>query len=225
MFLSLEGPDGSGKTTQIKKITNYLTSQGYDVVTTREPGGCPLADKIRALLLQRDGGDWQKMSEVLLLFAARLEHLETIIKPALKENKIVISDRFSDSTYSYQGYGYGLPLDEIKKIEDISINSFKPDLTLILDIDVREGLERTGRRFDQEDDDSSATEDRYERMEIEFHENLRKGYLDIAKKNPVRCRIVDASREEEAVFADIKKYINEFMDQNSVGGSHVSIGR
>ena len=159
-----------------------------------------------------------------MLFAARLEHLETIIKPALKENKIVISDRFSDSTYSYQGYGYGLSLDEIKKIEDISINSFKPDLTLILDIDVREGLERTGRRFDREDDDSSATEDRYERMEIEFHENLRKGYLDIAQKNPVRCRIVDASREEEVVFADIKKYINEFMDQNSVGGSHVSIG-
>lgn len=225
MFLSLEGPDGSGKTTQIKKITNYLTSQGYDVVTTREPGGCPLADKIRALLLQRDGGDWQKMSEVLLLFAARLEHLETIIKPALKENKIVISDRFSDSTYSYQGYGYGLSLDEIKKIEDISINSFKPDLTLILDIDVREGLERTGRRFDQEDDDSSETEDRYERMEIEFHENLRKGYLDIAQKNPVRCRIVDASREEMTVFEDIKKYINEFIENNSIGGSHVSIGR
>ncbi len=209
MFITFEGPDGSGKTTQIKKISQYLKDQGYDVVSTREPGGCDLAEKIRALLIQRDGGDWQKMSEVLLLFAARLEHVETVIKPALETGKVVISDRFSDSTYSYQGFGYGLDLGDINKIEEISIKGFKPDLTFVLDIDVKKGLERTGCRFHHDNDDSNATEDRYERMGLEFHENLRRGYLEIAKNNPHRCCVVDACRDEEAIFQDLVTILSE----------------
>lgn len=222
MFITFEGPDGSGKTTQIQKVADFLIAKGFDVLTTREPGGCPLADKIRALLLQREGGDWQKISEVLLLFAARLEHVETVIKPALSEGKIVISDRFSDSTYSYQGYGYGLPKELIEQIEKVSINNFKPDLTLILDIDVKEGLGRTGKRFDQNDDDGATTEDRYERMAIEFHENLRRGYLDIAKENPERCKVVDASQNQEDVFNQLKDVLEPYLNKSTMRREHVS---
>ncbi len=199
-FISLEGGEGSGKTTQIKLLTQMLIERGHEVVTTREPGGVPEAESIRNLLVQRDGGQWSAMAEVLLLFAARSMHIEKLIKPALEEGKIVICDRFTDSTIAYQGYGRGLEIDKIKEIESLSIGEFTPNLTFILDIDVKAGLERSTLRLS----DESSKEDRFERMDIKFHKKLREGFLEIAKKNEARCYIINAQQGIEQIFDEIK---------------------
>ena len=202
-FISLEGGEGSGKTTQINRLVEMLSDRGYDVVITREPGGTPEAESIRNLLVQRDGGDWNAMAEVLLLFAARSMHIENLIKPALNDGKIVICDRFTDSTLAYQGFGRGLELDKIKEIERISINGFKPDLTFILDIDVRTGLNRSNARL-SEDDAGAQTEDRFERLDIDFHERLREGFLEIARQNEGRCYILNAAQTMDHLSDEIK---------------------
>ena len=192
-FISLEGGEGSGKTTQINRLVETLQERDYDVVITREPGGTPESESIRNLLVQRDGGNWNAMSEVLLLFAARSMHVENLIKPALDDGKIVICDRFTDSTMAYQGFGRGLNIKKIEEIEKISIDGFKPDLTFILDIDVRTGLERSNSRLASENG-ADQTEDRFERMDLDFHEKLREGFLDIAKNNEGRCYILNAGQ-------------------------------
>ena len=202
-FISLEGGEGSGKTTQINRLVDMLSDRGYDVVITREPGGTPEAESIRNLLVQRDGGDWNAMAEVLLLFAARSMHIEKLIKPALNDGKIVICDRFTDSTLAYQGFGRGLELDKIKEIERISINEFKPDLTFILDIDVRTGLNRSNARL-SEDDAGEQTEDRFERLDLDFHERLREGFLEIARQNEGRCYILNAAQSMDHLSDEIK---------------------
>ncbi len=209
-FITLEGGEGSGKTTQINRLAEYLTSKNFKVVTTREPGGTKEAESIRSLLVQRDGGQWTAMAETLLLYAARVMHVEQIIKPAMHSGKIVICDRFSDSTLAYQGYGRELDLEKIKSIEETTIGDFKPNLTLILDIDVEEGLKRSQKRLN-DSQDGGKTEDRFERLDIGFHKRLRQGFLDIAKAEPERCKIIDASQGSEAVFNDIKKIIDEFI--------------
>ena len=134
MIITFEGGEGTGKTTQVNRLARALSERGHYVVTTREPGGTPESEKIRQLLVQRDSFNWNSMSETLMFFAARSMHIEKVIKPALKEGSIVISDRFTDSTMAYQGYGKGLDLDKIKQIEDVSIDGFKPDLTFLLDM-------------------------------------------------------------------------------------------
>lgn len=202
-FISLEGGEGSGKTTQINRLVDMLSERGYDVVITREPGGTPEAESIRNLLVQRDGGNWNAMAEVLLLFAARSMHIEKLIKPALNDGKIVICDRFTDSTLAYQGFGRGLALDKIKEIERISINEFKPDLTFILDIDVRTGLNRSNARLSEEDA-GEQTEDRFERLDIEFHERLREGFLETARQNEGRCYILNAAQSMDHLSDEIK---------------------
>ncbi|PCJ99579.1 MAG: dTMP kinase [Zetaproteobacteria bacterium] len=202
-FISLEGGEGSGKTTQINRLVDMLSERGYDVVITREPGGTAEAESIRNLLVQRDGGDWNAMAEVLLLFAARSMHIEKLIKPALNDGKIVICDRFTDSTFAYQGFGRGLELNKIKEIERISINEFKPDLTFILDIDVRTGLNRSNARL-SEGDTGEQTEDRFERLDIDFHERLREGFLEIARQNEGRCYILNAAQSMDHLSDEIK---------------------
>lgn len=202
-FISLEGGEGSGKTTQINRLVDMLSERDYDVIITREPGGTPEAESIRNLLVQRDGGDWNAMSEVLLLFAARSMHIEKLIKPALNDGKIVICDRFTDSTFAYQGFGRGLELDRIKEIEKVSINEFKPDLTFILDIDVRTGLNRSNARL-SEDDAGEQTEDRFERLDMDFHERLREGFLEIARQNEERCYILNAAQSMDHLSDEIK---------------------
>lgn len=203
MFITFEGGEGSGKTTQITLLQNYLVQKGHEVVITREPGGTIEAEKIRDLLVQRDGGAWTPFAEVMLFFTARHMHVETKIKPALATGKIVISDRFTDSTMAYQGYGHGFDLDVLKEIKTLSIGDFEPDKTFILDIPVADGLKRAGKRM--EGQDSADTEDRFERMKIDFHEQLRQGYLTIAKNNPTRCHVIDASQSidyvSEAIIA------------------------
>jgi len=189
-FITLEGGEGTGKTTQIELLAKELEKQGHEVILTREPGGTREAEKIRELLVDREGGNWTPVAECLLFFAARNMNAETLIKPALAAGKIVIADRFADSTRAYQGYGHGLDLEIVEKVNDLSLGTFQPDLTFILDLPAKTGLQRAGRRL-QED---QSAEDRFEQLDTDFHEKLRQGYLDIAVKNPDRCIVVDAKQ-------------------------------
>lgn len=169
---------------------------------TREPGGVPEAEKIRDLLVQREGGNWTPMAECLLFFAARQMHVETLIKPALAAGKIVICDRFTDLTRAYQGYGYGFPLSSIEAIKEIALPEFEPDFTFIFDLPVEVGLERS---FAQKEKSQGreATEDRFEKLDRDFHQKLRTGFLEIARLNPQRCHVIDATRTPDEISADV----------------------
>lgn len=205
MFITLEGGEGSGKSTQIRLLADALRAMGRSVVTTREPGGTPEAEKIRDFLVKRDGGNWTPMAECMLLYAARQMHVENLIKPALSEGKIVVSDRFSDSTRAYQSFGHGLPLETIEQIDHLVLGGFKPDLTFILDLPVETGLARAGKRMDAD----QSQEDRFEKLGTSFHDRLRQGYLQIAKANPERCVVIDATRSIEKISADLAKHVQE----------------
>ncbi len=205
IFITLEGGDGAGKTTQIRLLSEALRAQGRDVVLTREPGGTPEAEKIRDFLVKRDGGDWTPMAECLLLYAARQMHVENLIKPALAEGKIVISDRFADSTRAYQSFGHGLPLETVESLNKISLGDFAPDLTFILDLPVEVGVARAGKRMA----DDNSQEDRFERIGGGFHERLRQGFLEIAKRDADRCVVIDATRSVEQIAADIATHARE----------------
>ena len=209
LFITFEGGEGSGKTTQINRLAQELSNLKHKVITTREPGGTPEAENIRNLIVQRDAGDWTPMAEILLLFAARVMHVDQIIKPALDEHKIVICDRFTDSTMAYQGYGHQTDIDQIKSIHQLSLNGLEPDLTFILDIDPNQGLERSDRRLAAEQFQVKQREDRYEQMDIEFHERLRKGFLTIAKENPERCHVIDANQDIEAISKAIMNVVTD----------------
>lgn len=202
MFITFEGGEGAGKSTQCRRLKSELERQGYEVVLTREPGGVPEAEKIRDLLVQRDGGNWTPMAECLLFFAARQMHVEKLIKPALAAGKIVISDRFTDSTVAYQGYGHGFDLVTIHAIEKLTLGGFEPDITFLLDLPVEEGLRRSLKQKDQAAGREN-TEDRFEKMDTSFHEKLRQGFLKIASENPDRCHVIDATQSSDNVYAKI----------------------
>jgi dTMP kinase len=203
LFISFEGGEGSGKTTQINRLAGYLSEKSHKVITTREPGGTPEGEKIRELLVQRGGGDWTPMAECLLFCTARVMLVEKTIRPALEKGKVVISDRFSDSTFAYQGYGRGFAISEIEKLNRLAIGDFKPDLTFVLDIEPSKGLARSNRRLAAESLHLKQTEDRFENLDIGFHERLRAGYLAIAKKEPKRCHVIDASQDLEKIAVQI----------------------
>lgn len=195
-FITLEGGEGAGKSTQIKRLAAKLEALGHAVVMTREPGGAPGAEAIRELLVNGDTGRWTARTEALLHFAAREEHLARTIRPALGRGEWVISDRFVDSTMAYQGVAQGLGPDFIGKLRALVVGDDMPALTLILDLAPEIGLSRAKGR-------GTAGEDRYERMKLEFHQTLRQAFLDIAKNEPERCAVIDAEQSEDAVAADI----------------------
>lgn len=199
LFITLEGGEGAGKSTQSRRLKSALESAGRDVVLTREPGGTPEAEKIRDLLVQRDGGNWTPMAECLLFFAARQMHVETLIKPALAAGKIVICDRFTDSTIAYQGYGHGFDISTIQQVAKLSLGDFKPDVTFILDLPVADGLARSLKQKDMAGGKEN-TEDRFEKLKIDFHEKLRQGFLTIARNEPNRCVVVDAGGSADDVY-------------------------
>ena len=205
IFITLEGGEGAGKSTQIRLLADDLKAQGRDVVITREPGGTPEAEKIRDFLVKRDGGNWTPMAECLLLYAARQMHVEELIKPALAEGKIVISDRFADSTRAYQSFGHGLPLATVEELNTLSLGDFGPDLTFILDLPVATGLARAGRRLNA----AQSQEDRFENLGSPFHERLRQGYLDIARRDSARCVVIDATRNIEQIAQDLSSRVKE----------------
>ena len=207
-FISLEGGEGAGKTTQIKMLADTLKAAGFDPVITREPGGAPGAEMIRSLLVEGDIDRWQPMTEALLHFAARLEHVRETIAPALEEGQWVVSDRFSDSTIAYQGYGHDLGQETMARLHELVLGGFQTDLTLILDIPVEAGLARAGKReAGKIEAGESAGEDRYERMDLDFHRRLRDGFLDIARRNSERCLIVDAEQAADQVHTLIREIV------------------
>lgn len=198
-FITLEGGEGAGKSTQIKLLAAWLRERGIDVLQTREPGGATGAERIRELLVKGDADRWTPIAETLLHYAARADHLERRIRPALTAGRWVICDRFADSTAAYQGYGHGVPFDVIDSLFKAVVGDTAPDLTLILDLPVEQGLQRAAARLGQEN--------RYEQMAIEFHSRLRDGFLTIARQNPQRCAVIDASRGVDAIQSDIQAEI------------------
>ncbi len=194
-FITLEGGEGAGKSSQIKKLGDVLGAQGHNVLLTREPGGATGAEAIRKLLVEGPGGHWDGITEALLHTAARRDHCVNAIWPALEAGKIVISDRFFDSTTAYQGAAYGVARAQLETLTRFGIGDFKPDLTLILDLPVDKGLERASTR--------GGKETRYESMGTDFHEKVRQGFLAIANAEPKRCKVIDAARDIEAIHRDI----------------------
>lgn len=201
-LISFEGGEGSGKSTQSKLLFNYLISKNISAIHTREPGGTESAEKIRNILVTGNIDNLDKKTEVLLHYAARLEHMKKVVKPALEQGKIVITDRFFDSTYAYQGYGHGVEMDYINKIHDLVVADFKPDLTFIFDIPALKGLERSEKRHMQQ----SSNENRYESMGLEFHERLRNGFLAIAKAEPNRCKVLNAENDIETLHSKVIEF-------------------
>jgi len=197
-FVTLEGGEGAGKTTQIRRLADALRADGRGVLVTREPGGSPGAEEIRGLIVSGEPGRWDPMTEALLLYAARRDHLERTIRPALAAGRWVLCDRFADSTMAYQGYGHGLGRQAIIDLHRAAIGDVRPDLTLILDLPVEIGLRRAAGRGG-----AGRAEDRFDRMGALFHQRLRDGFLDIARHEPDRCRVVDAARDADAVAADL----------------------
>ena len=193
-FITVEGGEGAGKSTQIKRLAAAIEKTGLTVTVTREPGGSRGAETIRAMLLDPDA-EWDPPTEALLHFAARADHYTTKIAPALKEGAWVLCDRFADSTRAYQGYGLGLDMGAIETLYEIALDDFVPDLTIILDIPVETGVERMIER--------GADPDRYEKMDTAFHERLRQGFLEIAKQDPDRCAVIDADNDIDTVTARI----------------------
>lgn len=189
-FITLEGGEGGGKSTQVFRLAERLRRTGLSVVATREPGGAEGAEIIRKLLVAGDPGRWDPMTELLLHFAARRDHLRRTIWPALERGNWVVCDRFADSTMAYQGYGQGLGPAVVDSVYRLVVGDFKPDLTLILDLPAAEGLGRA---------DARGGDNRYERMDMAFHERLRQGFLEIARREPGRCAVIDASQPADSV--------------------------
>ena len=203
-FITLEGGEGTGKSTQIKRLKAALEAKGLAVLATREPGGSPGAEQIRALMVEGEPGRWDAITETLLVYAARADHVARTIGPALLAGTWVICDRFSDSTYAYQGAGRGVPRETIRRIDSAVLDDFAPDLTLVLDLDVQLGLKRATAR--------GASENRFEKFGLEFHEKLRQAFLDIARRFPDRCKVIDASGTEDQVAEQIFAAVSARFD-------------
>jgi dTMP kinase len=199
-FITLEGGEGAGKSTQIALLARYLRDAGIDVVETREPGGSPGAEKIRDILVNGPTDRWDPVTETLLHFAARREHVVNTIRPALALGAWVVCDRFADSTRAYQGCGQGVDLALIDSLYRDTVGDLRPDLTLILDIPIEAGLRRAGAR--------RAGGTRYERMETDFHTRLREGFLEIARQEPRRCVVIDATGTVDEVAAAIQTAVD-----------------
>lgn len=184
-FITLEGGEGAGKSTQVARLKQWIETRGHECVATREPGGAPGAEMVRKLLVEGPAERWDGVTEALLHFAARREHLRTTVLPALASGAWVVSDRFADSTMAYQGYGHGIDRAVLGTLYDIAVGDFRPDLTLILDLPVEAGLARAASR--------RGKETRYESLPAAFHERVRAGFREIAAANPERCVVVDAT--------------------------------
>lgn len=202
-FITFEGGEGAGKSTHIATAQRWLRERGYDVVGTREPGGTALGERVRELLLHRPDTGIAPEAEVLLLFAARAEHIAQVIRPALAENKIVLCDRFTDATFAYQGGGRGMPRARIAELERWVQGGLRPDLTLLFDLPVEIGLQRVRGR---------GLLDRFEREDHEFFGRVRADYLALAAREPERFRVLDAQAPESKVGAQVCTLLKEFID-------------
>ena len=198
-FISFEGIEGCGKSTQAKKLYEYFLSKQIDCLLTREPGGSLAGEKIREILLNENIEKLTPTSELLLNFSSRIEHVEKVIKPALKSGKIVICDRFVDSTFAYQGSAMGLSFEVIEQIQKIAIGEFLPDITFLIDVAVDEAFARISDR---------GNNNRYEKLGKEFHKKVQDGFFELAKKNS-RINIIDGRQNQQQVFQKILNIINQ----------------
>jgi dTMP kinase len=201
-FISFEGIEGTGKSTQAKLLQQSLLGLGYEVILTEEPGGTLISLRIREILLSVDHTNMKPLTELLLYNAARAQHIEEVILPALNRGAVVITDRFTDSTFAYQGYGRGIDLELLESIDKIATNGLRPDMTMLLDLDVETGLKRN-RKINKTD--------RLELEDVEFHERVRKGYHELAAKEPERIKVLDASGGIEELKIVIARIIPDFL--------------
>jgi dTMP kinase len=206
LFITVEGPEGAGKSTILTKIFNRLLQEGFDVIQTREPGGISIAEQIREVILNTKNTEMDKRTEALLYAAARRQHLVEKVIPALAEGKIVICDRFIDSSLAYQGNARGIGMEEVMNINQFAIEDKMPDLTLYFDIDPEEGLKRIAKHNGRE-------VNRLDLESVDFHTRVREGYQKLMKQYPDRIQVIDASRSKEAVFADAYGVVNDYLNK------------
>jgi dTMP kinase len=200
-FLTLEGGEGAGKSTQARRLSQALSERGIENIVTREPGGSPGAEQIRKLLVEGDPGRWNPLVETMLMFAARADHIAHTIAPALRSGKWVICDRFTDSTFAYQGAGRGLGADTIREIERIAVGGLRSDLTIVLDVPVEDAAKRIG--------DRAHAENRFEQFDSAFHERLRVYFQALASREPERCTLIDGGAPVDAVSAQIWRAVQD----------------
>ncbi|MEC4686532.1 MAG: dTMP kinase [Nitrospirota bacterium] len=206
VFITFEGIEGSGKSTVSELASKYLASNGFKVIHTYEPGDTAAGKEIRSILLDPAHKGMHPVTELLLYFADRAEHVHHLIAPALKRGDVVLCDRFTDSTMAYQGFGRGLDLKMLRDIDAVARDGVWPELTILLDLDVRAGLQRNSH---------AGKKDRIEMEEIAFHERVREGFLSIARKEPERVKVVDASRPIDAVFAEVRALMDQMLPDES----------
>lgn len=199
LFISFEGIEGSGKSTQAKILYDSLKEKKYPVILTREPGGTVIGNDIRQILIDKKNNQIQPLTELLLNFASRIEHLQQVILPALKNKQIVITDRFYDSTLAYQGFAMGVEIETIEKMHQLMINSIQPDITFLCDMEVEVAFQRIKSRSDN---------NRYEELSFDFHNKVRNGFLEIAKNNAGRIKIINANND----FSKVAEQVIEYLD-------------
>ena len=199
LFISFEGIEGSGKSTQAKILYDSLKQKEYPVILTREPGGTAIGNDIRQILIDKKNNQIDPLTELMLNFASRIEHLQQVILPSLKNKQIVITDRFYDSTLAYQGFAMGVEIETIEKMHQLMINSIQPDITFLCDMDVEVAFQRIKSRSDN---------NRYEELSFDFHNKVRNGFLEIAKNNAGRIKIINANNDVCKVAEQVIKYLN-----------------
>ncbi len=209
MLITLEGIEGSGKTTQMQQLSTYVENRGHSCVLTREPGGTALGEKIRTILLDPASSELVPTAELLLYMADRAQHINTLIKPCLAEGKIVLCDRYFDATVVYQGFARGLDTGFICDLHRLILDDLKPDMTFLLDLSPRIGLARAWKQLDN--GTRSGTESRFEEETISFHEKVRAGYLELARRQPERIRVVDGSQDKKQVQVDIRDALAGYL--------------
>ena len=208
LFITLEGPEGSGKTTQAEQLAEYLRTQGFDVLLSREPGGPPISEQIRRVLTSLDNTAMHPRTEFLLFSASRAQHVEEVIRPHLAGGGLVICDRFYDASLAYQGYGHGLDLDTLRSITAFATGGLEPDLTILLDLPVEEGLQRR---------EQDGNWNRLDAYDLEFHHRVRKGYLAMVAAEPERWVELDARQSPDAIQDKIRRIVETRLAQHDPG--------
>jgi len=207
LFITIEGVEGAGKSTVVSSITKFMDDKSIPYIMTREPGGTPLAEELRQLLLTQRDECVEPITELLLMYAARVQHLNRVIKPSLDKGLCVICDRFNDSTFAYQGGGRGVDEALIQSIDKLTLDGFSPDLTLLLDLDVKVGLERAAKRGEK---------DRFEQEQVEFFNKVRACFLERARKESSRYRVIDANQSENLVRQCVVQIVEKFLQAKSI---------
>ena len=205
MFITLEGPEGSGKTTQLPKLADYLRKSGFDVLTTREPGGTSISEQIRTVLHNLENKEMNPHTEILLFQASRAQLVEQVIRPHLAKGGVVVSDRYADLTLAYQGYGHQVDIEPLRVLVTFATGGLKPDLTILLDVDVEIGLRRKELKGEW---------NRLDAYNIEFHQRVRQGYLQLVSLEPQRWEVIDASQPPVQVQNEIRRVVTERLQIN-----------